>query len=273
MKKRVSKMKRYMRIFKENIKKVKAPNSKFRTTKDALKFVQTLKWNDIVLNGVYDPESNIAIIEPGDTISEFEPGEWGLQEELILSGIDYKGIKHKDYLKQFKFFYNYNLKDYPRDINIIRKDKAKFTTNDLVNIKAFEEYLVDFLDNEFDDFDHYLTIDGSMGDRKISIKIQRDEEDKSPEDKYGYTLKELQDELISMGKDTAMDWWHDNPTADRNDLNDYINDVVGDMADGIYGKYSLEKNKAEFLKAKGIRDVVGWAANYLADGMEKAKKR
>jgi len=107
-----------------------------------------------------------------------------------------------------------------------------------------------------------------IAEQKLLTVIDDYEEEKvPPEVVYGFSIEKLSKELMDMGKDVIADWKHDNPNYDSDDLESFIQSSSGEIAENVYGNFCLDHNKKQFLKAKNILDITGWAADYIADGM------
>lgn len=261
-------MKRYKSIFKEKIRRIKAPNEKFRKTKNALNFIDKLKWDDIVLNGVYDPESNIYIIEPGDTKQDFKPQEWGMQEEFYLSSISQPSGLDID---EFELYYNVK-KSGSQPSSIQRKDRASFTQNDISNISEYE-YVLDT--SVFEQW--IVDISAKVGQRIANIKYEDDPsfdpyKGASRDPKY---LKQIKDFLNEYLKGAVRDY-----ASTKEEAYQWAEDAVGDVAnniveypDSVVASFDMENAILYLQNVEEIRYVQKWIADEIFYGIEEDIKK
>lgn len=99
----------------------------------------------------------------------------------------------------------------------------------------------------------------------IDDEIEGEEEPENNTD-YELMLNTISAEYEDMGADIIGDWMYDNPDADEDDAEEFINSMafegVGEMDDEV----------KTILRKAGIRDFEGWAADYVADGARRKFK-
>lgn len=110
---------------------------------------------------------------------------------------------------------------------------------------------------------------------KADDELKEPENKENPDEAFDLTIKEVADHFKAMGKDMAGDWLYDNKGKDDEDgfnFNQWVDSAAGDAANSIYNAGDPEdKRMFKYLKAIGVRDIEGWLADEIADGMREER--
>jgi hypothetical protein len=132
-----------------------------------------------------------------------------------------------------------------------------------------EDLPVDEIGDDDDDGGDDDRLDEYMN--KLDDAVFDVEEAEEEEFMNKYSVEDIEEEFVSMGKDVAGDFLYDKQGIDENDFDSWAQSAAEDAIDGVVRYPDDEtKEKIRFLKLNGIEDVAGWAADCAHSGMLQA---